>query len=345
MYRVEDYHYELPAGLIAQVPAGNRGSSRLMVVKRAFGSIEHRGIADLEQYLGPDDLVVLNDTRVVPARLVGHKESGGQVEVLVLNPATDESPYRCLIKAAKPPKQGAALFFGDGVRATLREPVRAGQTRLEFPGDRALLEVLESVGRVPLPPYIRRNGQPPAVDDAQAYQTVYAVKPGAVAAPTAGLHFSEEFLDRLGRKGVSFAKLTLHVGFGTFEPVRVTDIRQHRLHEEFFEIPEETAVAVRRAREEGKRIVAVGTTTVRALESAAAGGGVQPGKGWCSLFIYPGYSFRVVDALLTNFHLPGSSLIMLAAAWTGRRLLLDAYAEAIRHRYRFYSYGDAMFIE
>jgi S-adenosylmethionine:tRNA ribosyltransferase-isomerase len=345
MYLLEDYQYGLPVELIAQVPARSRASSRLMVVGRASRTIGHQHIVDLERCLGPGDLVVLNDTRVVPARLVGRKESGGQIEIMVLNPATDKNPYRCLIKASKPPKPGMMLFFGGWVRAKVCGPLKDGQAQVEFLGNRELMDILESVGSVPLPPYIRRNGQSVNVDDALAYQTVYAVKPGAVAAPTAGLHFSEELLERLRQKGVQFTSLTLHVGFGTFQPVREADIRNHRLHEEFFEIPEETALAVRRAKERGKRIMAVGTTTVRALEFAACNGGVQPGKGWCNLFIYPGYRFQVIDALLTNFHLPGSSLIMLVAAWTGRSLLLEAYAEAIRHRYRFFSYGDAMFIE
>jgi S-adenosylmethionine:tRNA ribosyltransferase-isomerase len=214
--------------------------------------------------------------------------------------------------------------------------------------------VLERAGLVPLPPYIRRNGQaadtnPGAmggmISDAQAYQTVYAKRPGAVAAPTAGLHFSEGLIERIRAKGVHFATLTLHVGAGTFLPVREADIRRHRLHQEFFDIPSETADAVRTAKEEGRRIVAVGTTAVRALEFAARQGGVQAGSGWCDLFIYPGYRFQVIDTLLTNFHLPGSSLIMLVSAWMGRTLLLEAYAEAVQERYRFYSYGDAMLIE
>jgi S-adenosylmethionine:tRNA ribosyltransferase-isomerase len=262
-----------------------------------------------------------------------------------LHPTTEQGSYQCLIKASKPPKPGTILCFADGVEARVSEPVIAGQTRLEFLENRPLLEILEHVGRVPLPPYIQRNGSQVAVDDNRAYQTVYAEKSGAIAAPTAGLHFSQALLERLRKKGVSFASLTLHVGHGTFQPVREVDIRRHRLNQEYYEIPTETALTVNRAKESGMRVVAVGTTTVRALEFAASGHGVQSGCGWCDLMIYPGYRFQVVDALFTNFHLPGSSLIMLVSAWAGRSLLLRAYAEAIRKQYRFYSYGDAMLIE
>lgn len=345
MYCLDDYQYELPTELIAQVPAERRDESRMMVVRRADGSIEHGSIADLERYLVAGDLLVVNDTRVVPARLLGRKDSGGRVELLVLHPATEPGPCRCLIKASKAPQAGTLLHFRDGIVARVCERVVEGHTVVEFLSSQPLLEILEKVGCVPLPPYIKRNGDPVDVDDARAYQTVYATKPGAVAAPTAGLHFSEPLLSRLQQKGVALGRLTLHVGLGTFEPVRQTDVRKHRLHEEFFDIPAETAEAVNRTKQNGKRVVAVGTTTVRALEFASCCGGVKPGSGWCDLAIYPGYRFQVIDALLTNFHLPRSSLILLASAWAGRSLLLKAYAEAVRWRYRFYSYGNAMFIE
>ena len=345
MYSLEDYQYELPKELIAQVPAESRDASRMLVLNRTDGSIEHKRITALENFLVAGDVVVLNDTRVVPARLLGKKESGGQVELLVLHPTTDEKVHRCLIKSSKPVKPGVILTFANGLQARVCQQVEEGQTGVEFLTDRPLLEILESVGSVPLPPYIRRNGSPRQVDDSCSYQTVYAAKPGAVAAPTAGLHFTDDFLKRLKEKGVILATLTLHVGFGTFQPVRVADIRHHKLQEEFFEIPLETANAVNRARAMGKRVVAVGTTTVRALEFSAGDGRVKQGSGWCDLLIYPGYRFQVIDSLLTNFHLPGSSLIMLVSAWAGRDLLLKAYDEAVRNRYRFYSYGDAMFIE
>lgn len=345
MYFLEDYQYNLPKELIAQVPAQKRDESRMLVLNRVAGSIAHETVTALENCLAAGDVVVLNDTRVVPARLSGRKESGGRVELLVLNPATDQDPYRCLIKSSKPIKKDAILTFGNGLRARICQQVVEGQTWVEFLDDRPLLEILERWGSVPLPPYIKRNGSPVQVDDACSYQTVYAAKPGAVAAPTAGLHFTGDLLARLKEKGVSIVTLTLHVGFGTFQPVRVADIRQHKLEEEFFEIPSETATAVNHAKEKGKRVMAVGTTTVRALEFSASDGRLIAGSGWCDLLIYPGYRFQIIDRLLTNFHLPGSSLILLVSAWAGRDLLLRAYDEAVRMRYRFYSYGNAMFIE
>jgi S-adenosylmethionine:tRNA ribosyltransferase-isomerase len=345
MYCLENYQYELPKELIAQVPVSKRDESRMLALNRTEGSIVHERITSLENYLAAGDVVVLNDTRVVPARLMGRKESGGGVELLVLHPATDREPYRCLIKSSKPLKRDAILTFANGLRARVCEDLVEGQARVKFLADQPLLDILENAGSVPLPPYIKRNGSPTKVDDSCSYQTVYAAKPGAVAAPTAGLHFTHDLLNRLKEKGVIIVTLTLHVGFGTFQPVRVTDIRQHKLQEEFFEIPLETATAINHAKVKGKRVTAVGTTTVRALEFSASDGRVVAGSGWCDLLIYPGYRFRVIDRLLTNFHLPGSSLILLVSAWAGRDLLLKAYEEAVRMRYRFYSYGNAMFIE
>jgi S-adenosylmethionine:tRNA ribosyltransferase-isomerase len=345
MYFLEDYQYNLPKELIAQVPAQNRDESRMLVLNRLKGSIAHKRVVTLENYLRAGDVVVLNDTQVVPARLLGRKESGGGVELLVLHPATDQEPYRCLIKSSKPIKRDAILTFVNGLRARVCQQVVDGQTRVKFLDDRPLLEILERWGSVPLPPYIKRNGGAAQVDDTRFYQTVYSTKPGAVAAPTAGLHFTDDFLLRLKEKGVIVVTLTLHVSFGTFQPVRVADIRQHKLQEEFFEIPSETASAINHAKDRGKRVMAVGTTTVRALEFSASDGRVTAGSGWCDLLIYPGYRFQIIDRLLTNFHLPGSSLILLVSAWAGRDLLLRAYDEAVRMRYRFYSYGNAMFIE
>ena len=246
MYCLDGYQYQLPEELIAQVPAQRRDDSRLLVLNRTTGSVGHTNMAGLEHYLAAGDVVVVNDTRVVPARLLGKKESGGKVELLVLHPATDQKFYRCLVKSSKGVQEGAIILFENGLRARVCEQAVEGQTRVEFVDDRPLLEILESTGCVPLPPYIRRNGGAAKVDDGRAYQTIYAAKPGAVAAPTAGLHFTEELLNRLKKKGVTLATLTLHVGFGTFQPVRVSDIRQHRLQEEFFEIPQETAQVVNR---------------------------------------------------------------------------------------------------
>ena len=345
MYCLEDYQYKLPKELIAQVPARKRDKSRMLALNRKKGSIVHTNIDCLGDYLEAGDVLVLNDTRVVPARLTGNKDSGGRVELLVLNPATDQEPYRCLIKSSKPLKEESILAFANGLQGKVSEKVVEGQTRVKFLDDRPLLEILECAGSVPLPPYIKRNGRPSKVDDSCSYQTVYAAKPGAVAAPTAGLHFTHDLLNRLRKKGVIIVTLTLHVGFGTFQPVRVADIRQHKLQEEFFEIPAETAAAINHAKEKGKRVTAVGTTTVRALEFSARDGRATESSGWCNLVIYPGYRFQVIDRLLTNFHLPGSSLILLVAAWAGRDLLFKAYDEAVRMRYWFYSYGSAMFIE
>jgi S-adenosylmethionine:tRNA ribosyltransferase-isomerase len=345
MYRLEDYQYKLPKELVAQVPVSKRDESRMLVLNRTRGSIAHKRITSLENFMVAGDVVVLNDTRVVPARLMGRRESGGRVELLVLHPATDRDPYRSLIKSSKPLKRDEILIFANGLRARVCEDLVEGQTRVKFLDDQPLLDILENAGSIPLPPYIKRNGSPTKVDDSCSYQTVYAAKPGAVAAPTAGLHFTHDLLNRLKEQGVIIVTLTLHVGFGTFQPVRVSDIRLHKLQEEFFEIPLETAVAINRAKAEGKRVTAVGTTTVRALEFSARDGRVVASSGWCDLLIYPGYRFRVIDRLLTNFHLPGSSLILLVSAWAGRDLLLKAYEEAVRMRYRFYSYGNAMFIE
>jgi S-adenosylmethionine:tRNA ribosyltransferase-isomerase len=345
MYRLENYQYNLPKELIAQVPVSKRDESRLLVLNRTKASIAHEKVTSLENFMAAGDVVVLNDTRVVPARLMGRRESGGRVELLVLHPATDRDPYRCLIKSSKPLKKDEILIFADGLRGKVCEDLVEGQTRVKFLDDQPLLDILENAGSVPLPPYIKRNGSPTKVDDSCSYQTVYAAKPGAVAAPTAGLHFTHDLLNRLKEQGVIIVTLTLHVGFGTFQPVRVTDIRQHKLQEEFFEIPLETAAAINHAKAGGKRVTAVGTTTVRALEFSVRDGRVVAGSGWCDLLIYPGYRFRVIDRLLTNFHLPGSSLILLVSAWAGRDLLLKAYEEAVRMGYRFYSYGNAMFIE
>ena len=345
MHSLEHYQYQLPAELIAQVPAKRRDRARMLVLNRAKASFAHKKVSTLVDYLEAGDVVVLNDTQVVPARLLGQKESGGRVELLLMHPASEQGPYRCLLRSSRTMKPGAILHFAEGIKARVCEQVDRGQTQVEFLDERPLLQVLDRVGSIPLPPYIRRNGGPVEVDDASGYQTVYAQKPGAVAAPTAGLHFTETLLESLRQKGVIVSSLTLHVGFGTFQPVREKDIRNHRIHQEFFEIPTETAQTINSAKDQGAKVVAIGTTAVRALEFSARGGKVQPGNGWCDLLIYPGYSFQIIDGLLTNFHLPGSSLIMLVSAWAGRNLLLKAYDEAIRKRYRFYSYGDAMYIE
>jgi S-adenosylmethionine:tRNA ribosyltransferase-isomerase len=350
MYDIKDYQYELPSELIAQKPLPQRDSSRLMVVERGSGHRTHCRFKDLAGWLREGDLLVLNNTAVVPARLIGTKETGGKVEVLLIDypdratPNTDSTAIvlDCLVKAAKRPKPGSKLNFDHRLQGTVLAELD-GRQRIAFSGPDDFESLLERTGRVPLPPYIR-NG----IDDEQDrvnYQTVYASIKGAVAAPTAGLHFTDALLDQLRRIGVDIVALTLHVGYGTFAPVRVQDIRQHRMHAEPVTIPVSTADAVNAARDEGRRVIAVGTTSVRSLEFAAAGTGrIQPGQHHCDLFIYPGYRFKAVDGMITNFHLPGSTLLMLVSAFTGREQILSAYAGAIRRRYRFYSYGDAMLI-
>ncbi len=353
MFDISDYQYELPPERIAQRPADRRDRSRLMVLERATGHTRHLRFDDLRSLLQPGDVLVVNNTAVVPARLVGRKPTGGRVEVLLEGYAAARKDYRpgrpfvcpCLVKAAKPLRVDSRLDFGENLRARVLE---GGQGRytlaFECPGD--FEDLLARIGRVPLPPYIRRQTAPAADGrDGSAYQTVYAAHPGAVAAPTAGLHFTGDLLACIRAAGVRVAEVTLHVGYGTFRPVRVTDIREHRMHAECFDFPGEAAREINRARQEGRRVVAVGTTCVRTLEFAAdAHGRVSAGSGWCDLFIYPGYAFKVVGAMITNFHLPGSTLLMLVAAFAGRDRILAAYREAVARKYRFYSYGDAMFI-
>ena len=348
MFSLADYDYELPPELIAQKPAGERDHSRLLTLDRATGALAHRRFDALAQFLSAGDVLIVNDTAVIKARLLGRKESGGRVEVFLLDYAggrRQEDPGRftceCLIRSSKPSRLGTRLHFGPGLSARI---IGGGQGawQVEFSGNDDFDAALERVGHVPLPPYIRREDMPA---DRSAYQTVYAARRGAVAAPTAGLHFTPELLDGLKAGGVLIATVTLHVGYGTFAPVRTEDIREHRMHAERYTVPAATAEAVRSARAEGRRVVAVGTTTVRTLEAAAgADGAVAAGSGRCELFIYPGFRFRAVDAMVTNFHLPKSSLLMLVSAFAGRENILNAYQEAIAARYRFYSYGDAMLI-
>jgi len=349
MYSLADYDYELPAELIAQKPADRRDHSRLLRLERATGAVCHHRFDAIECFLCAGDVLVVNDTAVVKARLLGRKESGGKVEVLLLDYAGGSRPSspggfacECLVKSSKPSRPGTRLLFDHGLSGRIIA-VGDGTCRVEFSGDGDFDAMLERAGRVPLPPYIRRADAPA---DRSAYQTVYAAVRGAVAAPTAGLHFTPELLSRLRARGVVIVPITLHVGYGTFAPVRVEDIREHRMHAERFMIPTATAAAVNAARADGKRVVAVGTTAVRTLEVAAdEDGPVAAGSGCCELFIYPGHRFKVVDAMITNFHLPKSTLLMLVSAFAGRENIRNAYREAVAERYRFYSYGDAMLIE
>ena len=349
---MDDYNFELPETLIAQTPAAGRDDSRLLVLQRDVGSISHHHFRDLCEMLIPGDLLVVNDTRVVPARLVGQKKTGGRVEVLILDYAravenvreTGIMSCQCLVKTARRVQPGTMVYFGKDLSAEIGD-CRDGIFTVSFHHDGDFGGLLDEIGNVPLPPYIKREENPDRVEDKTAYQTVYAAEKGAAAAPTAGLHFTRSLLDKIENHGVTVATITLHVGYGTFRPVKVSDIREHRMHSEDFSISEAAAEKINQARAEGRRVVAVGTTCIRTLEYASdAAGRVRPGRGACDLFIYPGYRFKVVDAMITNFHLPRSTLIMLVAAFTGRERILAAYREAIDREYRFFSYGDAMMI-
>ncbi len=350
-FRLGDYDFQLPPELIAQFPAPNREDSRLLVLDRARNSVEHSRFRSIGKFFDRGDLLVVNDTRVVRARLTCRKQSGGRAELLVLDPYKSPEDgarqgYTCLVKASKRARAGQVLCLEDGTRAEIASPLGNGKALVRFPEGEAIFDILDRLGEVPLPPYIvRRPGCDAPVDDASCYQTEYARKPGAVAAPTAGLHFSRPLLEELAAAGVETAAVTLHVGYGTFAPLRCEDIREHKMHSEFFEVSAEAAEAVNRAKRDGRRVVAVGTTVVRTLEYIhALRGKIDACSGSCDHYIYPGYRFGVIDRLVTNFHLPGSSLILLVSAFAGRTAILSAYAEAVRERYRFYSYGDAMLI-
>ena len=350
---LSDYDFDLPEVLIAALPLAERDASRLLVLDRVSGAFAHRRFRDWPGLLRPGDLVVLNDTRVIPARLLGRKQgSGGRVELLLVRPdadvdasyalsgAADALSWICLGQASKGVRPGTVIEL-DGGRATILEALGEGELRVRFEAGGSVGALLERTGLVPLPPYVARE---PTPEDRTRYQTVYAREDGSVAAPTAGLHLTPRTLADLEASGVERRFVTLDVGPGTFLPVRGEDESTHRMHAERYHVPEETAAAVNRARAEGRRVVAVGTTVVRTLESATEGGEVRPGTGSSRLFIRPPYRFQVVDALLTNFHLPRSTLLMLVSAFAGRAQVLAAYRAAVAERYRFFSYGDAMFI-
>ncbi len=350
MFDIEEYNYELPPGSIAQVPASERDHSRLLAVDRGKKSFSDNLFLDLPELLRAGDLIVVNDTKVVPARLFGKKQSGGRIEILVLeypDPADEDPATRtCLLKSSKKPKVGSRLLFDSGVLGHVKKTLDGGLVRISFEGDLSIDSLLEEKGIIPLPPYIKReNNGSHALLDRERYQTVYSKNRGAVAAPTAGLHFTDDLIKKLGNAGIPVAPLTLHVGYGTFQPVRTTDIRNHELGEESYRIGPKTAAAISQTRKNGGRIVAVGTTVVRTLESAVeSDGSIQPGEGKTDLLITPGFSFNIVDALITNFHLPKSSLLFLVSAFAGLDMVKEAYGSAVEKGYRFYSYGDAMLI-
>jgi S-adenosylmethionine:tRNA ribosyltransferase-isomerase len=338
--RLADFDYELPAGLIAQHPGAERAASRLLHLDGKTGRFEDRAFRDLPELIAAGDLVVFNDTKVIKARLRGRKDTGGEVEVLVER-ILDEHRVLAQVRASKTPNAGRRLLLRGGIEAQVLGR-RDDLFELAFAADASILDLLAAHGEVPLPPYITHA---PRAEDEARYQTVYAREPGAVAAPTAGLHFDEATLASLRAKGIATASVTLHVGAGTFQPVRGEDLSAHVMHSEWYSVPESTSAAIASARHRGGRVLAVGTTALRALESAATDAGVRAGAGETRLFITPGFRFRVVDRLVTNFHLPKSTLLMLVCAFAGTANIRRAYAHAIAERYRFFSYGDAMLLE
>ncbi|WP_214828301.1 tRNA preQ1(34) S-adenosylmethionine ribosyltransferase-isomerase QueA [Exiguobacterium algae] len=338
---VNDYDFELPEELIAQVPLLDRTSSRLLVLDRETGDIEHRHFRDVLDYLNEGDALVVNDSRVLPARLFGaKKETGGKVELLLLK-QTEDDVWEALVKPAKKVRVGAIVEFGDGLlRAECVEELPEGGRRFKFDYDGIFYEILDELGTMPLPPYIREQ-----LDDQDRYQTVYARERGSAAAPTAGLHFTEELLEAAKAKGVRLVPLTLHVGLGTFRPVTAESIEEHTMHSEYFELSAESAAALREVRAQGGRIFAVGTTSTRTLETIMRDhGDFVESLGWTDIFIYPGVELKAIDGLITNFHLPKSTLVMLVSAFATRDIILNAYRTAVAERYRFFSFGDAMLI-
>ena len=338
--KTEDFNYYLPEELIAQTPLEKRDSSRLLVLNRKTGETGHKHFYDVFDYLQPGDCLVMNDSRGLPARLLGKRPSGGAVELLLLRDMGDKK-WECLAKPGRKLQPGQEVIFGDGeLTATILEVLEDGNRLVEFHFEGIFLEVLERLGKMPLPPYIKSQLQ-----DQERYQTVYSREVGSAAAPTAGLHFTQELLEKLKAKGVSLAFVTLHVGLGTFRPVKVENINDHHMHSELCILPEETARILNETRKAGGRIICVGTTSCRTLESLACEDGTfVPGSKWTEIFIYPGYRFKAMDGLITNFHLPESTLVMLVSAFAGRENVLNAYSEAVQEKYRFFSFGDAMLI-
>lgn len=339
--KTSDFYYELPEELIAQTPLERRDGSRLLHLDKQTGEVEHKHFYDLPDYLHEGDCLVLNDSRVLPARLFGHRETGGVAEVVLLRDVGG-GVWECLTRPGRKTKPGTRLIFGDGeLSATVTESCEGGNKLLKFDYEGIFLEVLERLGKMPLPPYIKAE-----LEDKERYQTVYSREVGSAAAPTAGLHFTKELLSQIEAKGVKVCYVTLHVGLGTFRPVKCDEIENHEMHSEFCIIPEETARIVTKTKQNGGRVISVGTTSCRTIESFAnEDGSLTASSGWTDIFIFPGYKFKCVDALVTNFHLPESTLVMLVSAIAGRESILNAYDIAVRERYRFFSFGDAMFIE
>lgn len=342
--RVEDFDFELPEALIAQTPLLDRTASRLMVVNPVLKTVEHHHFAHIVEELCAGDCLVLNDTRVLPARLMGVKEeTGAHIEILLLKQLDGSDEWETLVKPAKRVKIGTVVTFGDGLlTATCTGELEHGGRTFEFSYEGIFYEILDKLGEMPLPPYIREK-----LDDQDRYQTVYAKERGSAAAPTAGLHFTEDLLERVRKKGVEVVFITLHVGLGTFRPVSVDSIENHEMHSEFYSVSEETAANINRTKANGGKVIAVGTTSTRTLETIASKyhGEIRAEQGWTSIFIYPGYTFSCIDGLITNFHLPKSTLVMLVSALAGQDLIMSAYKQAVEDKYRFFSFGDAMFIK
>ncbi len=339
-FKTRDFFYELPEELIAQTPLLQRDSSRLMVVDRASGEVKHKHFYDILEYLRPGDCLVMNDSRVLPARLLGHRPTGGAVEVLLLRDL-GEKRWECLCKPGRKMQPGSQVIFGNGeLTATVQQIREDGNRVVEFHYEGIFLEVLERLGKMPLPPYIKAELQ-----DQERYQTVYSREVGSAAAPTAGLHFTRELLEKVRKMGVKTAFVTLHVGLGTFRPVKAENILDHHMHSELCMISQETAEILNETKSSGGRVICVGTTSCRTLESLVnEDGSFQARSKWTEIFIYPGYTFKAMDGLITNFHLPESTLVMLVSAFAGREKVLGAYAQAVQERYRFFSFGDAMCI-
>ncbi len=339
--KTSDFYYDLPTELIAQTPLQQRDGSRLLVMQKGNGSLAHKHFYEIVDYLQPGDCLVMNDSRVLPARLLGHRPTGGAVEILLLTQKEGDI-WECLAKPGRKLKEGAEVLFGDGsLKAKIVGETETGNRLVHFSYEGIFLEQLERLGKMPLPPYIKEE-----LADGERYQTVYSRVNGSAAAPTAGLHFTKELLQQIQEKGVKLAYVTLHVGLGTFRPVKVDDVTNHHMHSEFCMISQETADVLNEVKRQGGRIVCVGTTSCRTLESLAEeDGSFREKSAWTEIFIYPGYRFKAMDALITNFHLPESTLIMLVSAFAGYDHVMKAYKEAVNERYRFFSFGDAMFIE
>ena len=339
--KTSDFYYDLPEELIAQTPMAQRDSSRLMTIRRNSGEVEHHCFHELPDFLRPGDCLILNDSRVLPARLLGQRlPGGGACEVLLLIDRGDKT-WECLVRPGRKMRPGARLSFGDGLlTAEVVGEVEGGNRLVRFEYEGIFLEILEQLGKMPLPPYIKEE-----LEDRERYQTVYSKVVGSAAAPTAGLHFTPELLEKVRGMGVSIGYVTLHVGLGTFRPVKVDDVTNHEMHSEFCIVPQETADLINKTKAAGGRVICVGTTSCRTIESwAKEDGTMEASAGWTNIFIYPGYRFKVMDALVTNFHLPESTLIMLVSAFAGQDHVLGAYRQAVEERYRFFSFGDAMFL-